>query len=233
MAIMSKLKDSWQKIKDDYYAESNLKTAIENNNISDARAAIDHAAPHRDIFDDPILEIIGAYSLRPGHDKKMLQALRDAVYKNYDAKMRVYRSLDSDNRLKNTAGHINPAHIYSIAARMNDVTKMRQLHNQGIQPDDASDCSGMDENIIMATAKCKLYPAMQEVIRQGASLDKTCGYDDFPPSHALSRPLFHALHPGVGPALLACRNNRITSIVMTAVGEDGPPRRTRPAALAF
>lgn len=229
--LTEKFRKFWTEIKEAAKAPEALDEAIKTGDAEAAVKAISAVLPQREIFEDRMIRKIGRYSRKPDHDPALLDAMRQAVYARYDEKIQWRFSLDDPEykdreKLKAQTGHRNPHHVYGMAAYMNDVAKMREMKLKGITPDKASDLA-LTENVISGTARLGTFDAMKEAIRQGASLDRPYGYDDFPPIHGFGKPLFHAFHAGVTDALLETGNTRIIDTVKKALGDDAVNERLK------
>ena len=219
--LTEKCRNAWKNFKDSCNAEKDLKAALKNHDAHGAVLAISHARPAAlNIYEDQILRTISAYGRSKNCDKAVLNEVREAVYTHYDAKLR--RRFDFfavEEKTRPAAGYRNADYVYGMAAYMNDAKKLAALGRAGIKPDEVSNHVA-SENIVMGTARLQCFESMKEVIRQGASLDKVFGFDEFPPMHAFSKPLFHSFHAGVTEALIETGKPEILQTVAKAIGEE-------------
>lgn len=219
--LTEKCRKLWKNFSDECNAADNLKAALAAGDKDSACKAISHARPHRDPYEDRVIRALSAYAEKSDCDTLLLAAAREAVYTHFDEKIRlapdIFAAPEDRNRTK--AGYKNPEYIYGIAAYMNDTKKLRDLGAKGIRPDDASN-RALSESIVMGTIRMKKFDAMREVIRQGASLDKTFGFDEFPPIHYVGKPQFHDFNPGVTEALLQTGNHDIRRAMAKGLGEE-------------
>jgi len=218
--LMKKFKKTWTDFKNSCNAEDDLKAALKNHDAYAAIKAISHTTPNQDLSEDKILRNIATYGQSSTCDHAVLNEAREAVYNHYDSKLRRrfdFFAVEKKNRP--AAGYKNADYVYGMAAYMDDAKKLALLGRAGITPDEVSS-EALPENIVMGTARRGSYEAMKEVIRQGASLDKVFGFDEFPPMHAFSKPLFHAFHPGVTKALIETGKSEILSAVLYVIGEE-------------
>ncbi len=218
--LSDKFRQFLSEIKNAAHGKDELKTAIQNHDIEAVRTVIAGLYPASLAYEDTTIEVIRQYGKTENADPAFYRALCEAVYNTFDSKIQAYASKDKRAAAAEKTGYAHPRHIYSMAAYMNDVDKLKELNAKGITPDQASDRGACNENIIMGTATLGCYEAMKEVIRQGASIDKAFGWDDFPPIHAFAKPLFHAMRPGVTEALLETGDKRIIEAVKEAVGSN-------------
>ncbi|TNE31819.1 MAG: hypothetical protein EP349_03360 [Alphaproteobacteria bacterium] len=218
--LMRKCRDLWNNLQNTGNADKNLQAALKRGDADAAVEAVSFALPARELCEDRLLRVVARYAQSENCDKKLLDTVRAAVYKRFDEKLiRRFDLFDMDNKPEAAAGYQNPDYVYAMAAYMDDAQTLRQLARYDITPDEVSS-SALTENIVMGTARRGCFEAMKEVIRQGASLDKVFGFDDFPPMHAFSKPLFHAFHPGVTEALVGTGKTEILHTVAKVVGED-------------
>lgn len=226
--LTEKCRNAWKNFKDSCNAADDLKAALKNHDTEGAVLAVSHARPDAlNIYEDRILRCVAAYGQRKDCDKIVLNKVREAVYSHYDAKLRRRFDLFSvEEKTRPVAGYRNADYVYGMAAYMNDAKKLAELGRAGITPDEVSNHVA-SENIVMGTARLKCFDSMKEVIRQGASLDKVFGFDEFPPMHAFSKPLFHAYHGGVTEALIETGKPEILQTVAKAIGEENLMRIER------
>lgn len=218
MNVTSWLRKQWQTLKNEFLAADHLIKAIEEDNIEKAIEAISQARPSSDIGHDEIINIISQYSQREFGNTELLEVMRNTVYEQFDNKFdTAYRSgfyiSDTlrEEYLKQT-GHLNPLALYAMAAYMNDVDKLKELNECGIEPDMVTG-SVISESIIMGTAEKRAFESLKEVIKQGASIHLKGNMDDFEPAHYITRPIFQARNPGVKQALLQAGNPEINAIL--------------------
>jgi hypothetical protein len=218
--LTEKCRKAWKDFKDSCNAADDLKAALKNHDAAAAVLAVSHAVPDINPYEDKILRNIAAYAGSKDCDKAVLNDVREAVYSHYDAKLRRRFDLFSvEEKTRPAAGYRNADCVYAMAAYMNDAKKLAVLGRAGITPDEVSN-DVVSENIVMGAARRGCFAAMKEVIRQGASLDKVFGFDEFPPMHAFSKPLFHAFHPGVTEALVQTGKTEILHTVAKVIGEE-------------
>lgn len=218
--LTEKCRKAWKNFKDSCNAADDLKAALKNHDSAAAVLAVSHAVPDMNPYEDKILRQIAAYAGRKNCDKAVLDTVREAVYSHYDARLRRRFDLFAvEEKTRPAAGYRNADCVYAMAAYMNDAKKLAALGRAGITPDEVSNHVA-SENIVMGTARLQCFESMKEVIRQGASLDKVFGFDEFPPMHAFSKPLFHSFHAGVTEALVATGKPEILQTVAKAIGEE-------------
>lgn len=234
--LTEKFRKFWEDTKAAARAPDALSEAMKTGDTDKAVAAIGAALPAREIYEDTMIRKISTYSKKPDHDPALLDAMREAVYARYDEKIQWRLDLDdldhkNRKKLRDQTGHRNPYHVYGMAAYMNDVSKMRAMKLKGITPDKASDMA-LTENVISGAARLGTFDAMKEAIKQGGSLDRAFGYDEFPPIHAFGKPLYHAFHAGVTDALLETGDKRIIDTVKKALGDDAVNEKLRASKAA-
>jgi hypothetical protein len=218
MSVGSWLKGQWNALKNDFLAADHLIKAIEDDNIEKAVEAISQASPLSEISHDDIIDVISQYQRREFGDLELLDAMRKAVYENFDSKYDTaprsgfYVSESLAKEYYKQTSYVNPLAIYAMAAYMNDVDKLKELNELGIEPDMVTG-SVIQESIIMGTAHKRAFDAMKEVISQGASIHLKGNMDDFSPAHYITRPLFQARNPGVKQALLQTENQEIIHLL--------------------
>jgi len=218
--LMRKCRDLWNNLQNASNADKNLQAALKRGDADGAVEAVSFARPARELYEDRLLRVVAGYTQSENCDPKLLDTVRAAVYKRFDDKLlRRFDLFDYDSKPEPAAGYKNPDYVYAMAAYMDDVPKLRQMAQHGVTPDAVSN-GILTENIVMGAARRSCFSAMKEVIRQGASLDKVFGFDEFPPMHAFSKPLFHAFHPGVTEALVQTGKTEILHTVAKVIGEE-------------
>ena len=209
--------DYWTDFNNAVHASDDLEAAINAKDFNGAKEAIKHANPTKLAGDDRLIKIIREYAQSEDHDPEFLAQLRQCLYQEFDNKLNNDSFFAETYEAEKPAGEYNhPLHVYGWALFTGDLDKIKELHEQGIHPDRVSDYGGVSESAVLASARLGLFECMKEVIRQGASIDRNFGLDDFAPIHYFSKPLFHIMHPGVTQALLETDNIRIVEAARRA-----------------
>lgn len=218
--LANKVSKIWNNFKNAYYAVDDLEEAINKKDIDAARIAISHAKPARHVKEDRIIEKVREYAQSETADTEFLANLRAALYEEFDKKHNLTSVFyESASSRKFKTPYNNPLYVYAWAAYNGDTDKIKSLNAKGIHPDEVTNYGGLTENIITGTIQLGLFECMKVVINQGASIERTGGFDEFPPKHYFSKPLFHILNPGVTEALLEIGDVKITEAVNRACKE--------------